>query len=234
MSPTVTTMKIVSRAARISTASRANSYPVTPKRNSRSRCLTGPAPHVISAHPHPCTVRLDPSGGHRGPMAISLSAAGTAAAILLVLIVMLWFTWGTQRNISRGNELLRWLQAGLPVLGRRATVKWLGSSAVELGIVEPAPPFAEASVVVVLEPRDVPWFWAWARRRGRRDFLILRARLERHPGLELEAGDETGWTGGDRTAALDEGSWARAERDRPGLRVFHAPGSDPAQVLAFL
>ena len=167
-------------------------------------------------------------------IAISLSAVGTAAAILLVLVVMLWFTWGTQRNISRGNELLRWLQAGLPVLGRRATVKWLGSSAVELGIVEPAPPFAEASVVVVLEPRDVPWFWAWSRRRGRRDFLILRARLERPPGLELEAGDEAGWTGADRTAALDEGSWARADRDRPGLRVFHAPGSDPAQVLAFL
>src|ERR687891_2086237 len=63
MSPTVTTMKMVSRAARISTASRANSYPVTPKRNSRSRCLAGPAPRVILGHPHPCTVRLDPSGG---------------------------------------------------------------------------------------------------------------------------------------------------------------------------
>lgn len=163
-------------------------------------------------------------------MAISLPAVGTAAAILLVLVVMLWFTWGTQRNISRGNALLRWLQTGLPLLGRRATVKWLGSSAVELGIVEPAPPFAEASVVVVLEPRDVPWFWAWSRRRGRRDFLILRARLDRPPGLELEVGDESGWTGGDRTAALDEGAWVRANWDRSGLRVFHAPGSDPAPL----
>jgi hypothetical protein len=95
-----------------------------------------------------------------GAAAISLPALGTAVAILLVLAVMLWFTWGTQRNISRGNALIRWLQPGLPVLGRRATIKWLGSSAVELGIVEPAPPFAEASVVVVLEPRDVPWLWA--------------------------------------------------------------------------
>jgi hypothetical protein len=165
-------------------------------------------------------------------MAISLSAVGTAAAILLVLLVMLWFTWGTQRNISRGNTLLRWLQGGLPVLGRRATVKWLGSSAVELGIVEPAPPFAEASVVVVLEPRDVPWFWAWSRRRGRRDFLILRARLDQAPGLELEARDEAGWTGADRTASIDEGTWVRADWDRSGLAVFHAPGSDPAPVLS--
>ena len=163
-------------------------------------------------------------------MAISFPAVGTAVAILLVLTVMLWFTWGTQHNISRGNTLLRWLQPGLPVLGRRATVKWLGSSAVELGIVEPVPPFVEAAVVIVLEPRDVPWFWAWSRRRGRRDFVILRARLHGLPGLELEAGDEAGWTGADRTAALDEAAWVRAEWDRSGLRVFHAPGSDPAPV----
>src|SRR5918992_5778309 len=163
-------------------------------------------------------------------MAISLPAVGTSAAILLVLVVMLWFTWGTQRNISRGNELLRWLQAGLPVLGRRATVKWLGSSAVELGIVEPAPPFAEASVVVVLEPRDVPWFWAWSRRRGRRDFLILRARLQRPPALELEGGDPAGWTGGDRIDRLDEDAWVPADWERPGFQVFHSPGSDPGPV----
>jgi hypothetical protein len=74
----------------------------------------------------------------------------------------------------------------------------------------------------------VPWLWAWSRRRGRRDFVILRARLERPPVLELEAGDEAGWTGGDRTAALDEGAWVRADWDRSGLRVFHAPGADPA------
>lgn len=165
-------------------------------------------------------------------MAISLSAVGTAAAILLVLVVMLWFTWGTQRNISRGNALLGWLQSGLPVLGRRATVKWLGSSAVELGIVEPSPPFAEASVVVVLEPRDVPWFWAWSRRRGRRDFLILRARLDGSPGLELEARDVTGWTGADRSASVDEGTWMRTDWDRSGLTVFHVPGADPAPLLS--
>jgi hypothetical protein len=163
-------------------------------------------------------------------MAISFPAVGTAVAILLVLTVMLWFTWGTQHNISRGNALIRWLQPGLPVLGRRATVKWLGSSAVEIGMVETAPPFAEAVVVIVLEPRDVPWFWAWSRRRGRRDFVILRARLDRPPGLELEAGDEAGWSGTDRTAALDEATWVRADWDRSGLRVFHAPGSDPASV----
>jgi hypothetical protein len=163
-------------------------------------------------------------------MALSLPAVGTAAAIVLLLAVMLWFTWGTQRNISRGNVLVRWLQSGLPVLGRRATLKWLGSSAVELGIVEPSRPFVEATVTVVLEPRDVPWFWAWSRRRGRRDFLILRARLERSPRLELEAGDEQGWTGRDGIRRLDEDVWATADWRSGELRVFHAAGTDPEQV----
>lgn len=163
-------------------------------------------------------------------MAVSLPAVWTTAAILLLLVVMLWFTWGTQRNISRGNDVLRWLQSGLPTLGRRATVKWLGSSAVELGIVEPASPFAEVSVVVVLEPRDVPWFWAWSRGRGRRDFLILRARLERPPRFEIEAGDVAGWTGSDRLDRLDEDAWASADWGSPTLRVLHPLGFDPAPV----
>ncbi|MGH2667639.1 MAG: hypothetical protein ACRDH5_00695, partial [bacterium] len=64
---------------------------------------------------------------------MSLPAASTALAVVLLLVVMLWFTWGTQHNISRGNQLLRWLQDGLPLLGRRTTLRWLGSSAAELG-----------------------------------------------------------------------------------------------------
>jgi hypothetical protein len=177
-----------------------------------------------------CTVLVDRADLVQSTMAISLSSAGTAAAIVVLLAVLLWFTWGTQRNISRGNEILRWLRSGLPVLGPRATLKWLGSSAVELGIVEPTAPFSEATVVVVLEPRDVPWFWAWARRRGRRDFLILRGKLRRAPTLEVEAGDIDGWTGSDRLRNLDEEAWSSADWGRPGLRVMHVPGSDPEIV----
>ena len=70
-----------------------------------------------------------------------LEAFGPSIAIGLILFVMLWFALGTQRNIRIGNDLLRWLQRGLPLLGRRTTLRWLGSSAVELRIVEPAEPF---------------------------------------------------------------------------------------------
>jgi hypothetical protein len=172
------------------------------------------------------------SGGYMA--ALSLPAAGTALAVVLILLVMLWFTWGTQQNIARGNRFLRWLQTGLPLIGRRTTLRWLGSSAVELTIVDPAQPFAAVTVLVVLEPRDVPWFWALARFHGRKDFLIFRARLRRPPRFELEIGDASGWTGSERIGRLDEDAWIAADWQVPGLRVFHAPGSSPEGVRPIL
>ncbi len=152
------------------------------------------------------------------------AAVGPALAIGLVLLVMLWFTFGTQRNVRLGNELLRWLQTGLPILGRRATMRWLGSSAVELGIADGATPFRDATVVVVLEPRDVGVLWAYGRARGRRDFLIVRANLQRAPAFVLEVGDPRGWTGrldrpsvADRMRTLD---WS------DGVVGYAGPGAD--------
>jgi len=43
--------------------------------------------------------------------------------LLVVVVVLLWFALGTGRNIRKGNELLRWLQGGLPLLGRRTTMR---------------------------------------------------------------------------------------------------------------
>jgi hypothetical protein len=163
-----------------------------------------------------------------------LEAFGPSIAIGLILFVMLWFALGTQRNIRKGNDLLRWLQGGLPLLGRRTTMRWLGSSAVELGIVEPAPPFREATVVVVLEPRDVGILWAFARSRGRRDFLIVRGNLVRAPRFSMEVRDPRGWTGRDEPGNGDgagggEDAWRTL--DWPDACIARAgPGADEAAV----
>jgi hypothetical protein len=147
--------------------------------------------------------------------------------LLAVIVVLVWFALGTGHNIRRGNQLLRWLQGGLPLLGRRTTLRWLGSSAVRLEIVEPVPPFRQAEVVVVLEPRDVAVLWAWARARRRRDFLIVRARLERPPRFELVAADLNGWTGRDAMRDMDPEAWSFAEWSGPSVRAAHGPGADP-------
>ena len=113
------------------------------------------------------------------------------AAITLVA----WFAAGTIWNVRRGRMLMQWMQSGLPVLGGRTTVRWLGSSAIEMVIRDGKAPFASATQVVFLEPRDVPWMWALSRGRGRRDTLIIRGVLRRLPKFEVEALDVASWSG---------------------------------------
>ncbi len=149
-------------------------------------------------------------------------------AIAVLLVFMLWFVAGTQGNIRRGNRLLRWLQDGLPLLGRRTTLRWLGSSAVELTIADPADPFREAQVVVVLEPRDVGLLWAYGHARGRRDFIIVRASLRRAPRFELEVGDRRGWTGRLLPDRIGEGGWSPLAWPTPELEALARPGADEA------
>jgi hypothetical protein len=136
----------------------------------------------------------------------SILAAGLT---ILMIGVVLWFALGTQRNIRRGNDLLKWIQTGLPELGQKTTLKWVGSSVVQLDITDPQPPFSQAQILVVLEPRDVGLLWMLSRRKGRRDFVIIRSRLQRSPQFELEAGDTNQWTGRDRLMRLDSGAWQR-------------------------
>jgi hypothetical protein len=148
----------------------------------------------------------------------------------VVVFALLWFALGIQWNIRRGNVLLRWLQGGLPLLGRRTTLRWLGSSVVELKITQPADPFLDAEVLVVLEPRDVGPLWGWGRLHGRRDFLILRARLQEPPQFEVEVGDRRGWTGREALQRLALPHWQQADWGDPNIQIAHS-GGRAAQVV---
>jgi hypothetical protein len=114
--------------------------------------------------------------------------------IAVLAVIMVWFALGTQRNVSRGNRLLGWLQDGLGALGPKTTLRWLGSSVAELRISKPRDPYREALVMVVLEPRDLGALWALSRRRGRRDFLLLRLSLVRAPTVRADLVDPRAWT----------------------------------------
>jgi hypothetical protein len=151
-----------------------------------------------------------------------------ALGTVLLIAFLLWFTFGTQHNIKRGNELLRWLQGGLPQIGRRASLRWFGSSAVQLEITDAEPPYTSAQVNVVLEPRDLGWLWAWSRRKGRRDFLILRGTLRGPPRFEIEAGGSRGWTASDRLGRLDPEAWVRTTWDA-GTGAIDVAYSDRAE-----
>ena len=119
---------------------------------------------------------------------------------VIVALVMGWYAAGVIFNIRRGNAVLKWMQAGLPRLGERTTLRWLGSSAVELGIGKAKAPFRRAEIVLVLEPRYVPWFWLAANSSGRRDMLILRGQLASAPQYEYDV--------------LAPGSWSERQRQK--------------------
>jgi hypothetical protein len=152
-----------------------------------------------------------------------------ALVVAATLVVLLSFTFGTQRNIARGNAVVRWLQESLPRLGERTTLRWLGSSVVELRLVDPGEPFRDLTIMAVMEPRDVPILWAFTRARGRRDVLIFRGSLRRAPLLELDVSDPHAWiTASD---ADDEPGW-RAIDWPDGIRAREQGRADPLTIEA--
>ena len=140
--------------------------------------------------------------------------------LILVILVMGWFAVGVIWNIRRGNAVLRWMQGGLPKLGEKTTLRWLGSSVVELSIQKAKAPFRQVQVLLVLTPRDVPWLWLLAAGRGRKDTLIVRGQLATAPRLEYEVASAGSWTG---RRSITEARHRRWGEEPDGDHLFLAP-----------
>jgi hypothetical protein len=161
-----------------------------------------------------------------------LEALAPGLLIAAMAVVLLWFTFGTQANIRRGNRLLAWLQDGLPTLGPTTTLRWLGSSVAELKIVTPSHPFREALVLVVLEPRDLGALWALARSRGRRDFIVFRLSLVRSPLHRADAVDPRAWTASHLADSEEAPERRTSWTDASGasIEVRHDPDVEAAEI----
>ena len=153
---------------------------------------------------------------------------------ITAIAVVAWFAAGTIWNVRKGRALMRWMQGGMPALGERTTVRWLGSTAVELVIREARAPFIAATLIIFLEPRDVPWLWALGRSRGRSDTLIVRGMLRRVPAVELEALDPTSWSGRDALRRVPREWPVRRAAVPGGLVVHHAGAAALARADALL
>jgi hypothetical protein len=152
------------------------------------------------------------------------------AAVALVA----WFAAGTIWNVRRGRLLMRWMQDGLPALGQRTTVRWLGSTAVEMVIRDGKAPFVSVTLVIFLEARDIPWMWAIGRIRGRRDTLIIRGVLRRAPDIELEALDPGSWSGRDALPRVPLDWSLRRPEGSGGVVVHHASAAALARADVLL
>jgi len=150
---------------------------------------------------------------------------GRIAFVVAAVIVLGWFALGTQLNIRRGNRLLHWLQTGMPLVGERTTLRWLGSSGLELKVQTAVAPLKSAEVFILLEPRDLPVLWWLFRARGRRDLLIVRGELRDAPPFELEALDTHAWStrGLERTLRRDR--WTPVDVPPDSSLVAYGRGS---------
>jgi len=130
-----------------------------------------------------------------------------AIFIIVVVLVVGGFALGTHRNVRRGHDAMAWAQDGLPLMGEKTTLRWLGSSVVQLKIQNAKRPFREVEVLFVLEPRDIAPLWWLARARGRRDLFIFRSRMHRLPEFEFEAFEPNAWSVRGREARLRNQKW---------------------------
>jgi hypothetical protein len=152
--------------------------------------------------------------------------------VLVVIFVVGWFAVGTHYNVRKGEAVLRWLQQGLPLVGEKTTLRWLGSSIVELKIQQAKAPFRDAEVLVVLEPRDVAPLWWIARLRGRRDLLVFRGALSRSPRLELVAADDRAWTLHANDPRIQAEQWS--SQSVPPLTIYSPANFTAAAAVAKL
>ncbi len=152
----------------------------------------------------------------------------TEIIAIAAIVIVAWFAAGTTWNIRRGRLLMHWMQGGLPVLGERTTVRWLGSTALELAIRVVNFPFASVTLIVFLEARDMPWMWAIGRAGGRRDILIIRGVLRRLPELEFEALDANSWSGREALRRLPSEWSAHRSANAADIGIY-APDADAAR-----
>lgn len=157
---------------------------------------------------------------------------GLSIFVALVVIFVGWFALGTHINVRKGHRFLDWLQTGLPLIGEKTTLRWLGSSVVHLKIENAREPFRRAEVLFVLEPRDVPPVWLFSRLEGRRDLLIVRTELREQPKLQVEVLDRKAWS----TVAREvkQLNWQlQSPSDNQPFQVYSPqPACDPAELIS--
>ena len=112
---------------------------------------------------------------------------GLSLFVAIAIALGGWYAIGTQYNVRLGKHALVWLQKGLPLVGEKATLHWVGSSTVEVKILKANDPFRSAEVLIVLQPREIPFLSLWNGKRVPRDQVIFRMQLRAAPKFELDA-----------------------------------------------
>ncbi len=151
---------------------------------------------------------------------------GLVAALALAFTA--WFFIGAQWNVKRAHAGLRWLRDGLPSLGARTTMSWIGTTEVTLLMSAANEPFKSVEMRLRMEPREVIPLWALAHARGRRDFFIFRGDLRRYARVEFNLLDEKSWSGQEALGHATPKEWSQTTL--PDGILLTAEGTEAASV----
>ena len=151
-----------------------------------------------------------------------------ALFIVLALLFVGWFALGTQANIRKGDRFMRWLESGLPLVGEKTTMRWMGSSVLEMKITKAKPPLRTFDMLAIFEPRDVIFLWLLSYLQGRRDWIIFRSQLQATPAFDLDLFDPKGWTTNHLEREMQKKNWTRMQTGVPGSLVAYTSGNPSA------
>ena len=159
---------------------------------------------------------------------MSLDTIMIGAVALLALAFAAWFFIGAQWNARRAHAGLRWLRNGLPLMGARTSMSWIGTSSVILAMPVANEPFKSVEHRLLLEPRDVVPQWAFAHWRGQRDLFVFRGDLRRNARVEFNLLDVQSRSGKEALKKATPKEWTQTTL--PGGLLLAAEGPLAANV----
>jgi hypothetical protein len=152
---------------------------------------------------------------------------GQWTVIVLSALFLAWFLNGTATNRRLGDQILRWLQGGTKPLGRMSEARRIRGSAVQLTIKDSAVPFRQVDLIVDLEPRENPPLWLYNHLLGKRDELVIQAKLRSAAQQELEINREGARKTADKRA-FDVSQLNTIESSAGNYTLKSSKGLDPA------
>jgi hypothetical protein len=100
-----------------------------------------------------------------------------------------WYAAGYYFNRHRGEQVHDWLRSGLKQWGRLGATQQRGSLAqgARLEVTQASAPFKRIEAAYLLEARENLPLWAFNHLQGKRDEIIVKARMRSVPRMEIVA-----------------------------------------------
>lgn len=161
---------------------------------------------------------------------------GLLAVLIIAGVFIVWYFAGAVWNRRLARRLANEIRDSLVSFGGSSKIQTYGTTAFRMTTEGANPPFRDISLVVTLQPREMPLNWALARAQGRRDVAVLEASLRQAPRIGFELIDPTSRIGKRRARAKESWSpttlagreYLLSSKNGPGVEGFLRRTGDDA------